>query len=234
MLAFAVQCSPTHASRFAVLAKSLKRFHPDWPVVVYGYDGYAPAVFKCGTATEIPTDRAWIIRDMLSRFERVCFLGADTELFAPLVDAERIASAYDLAICPHMFGQAAQCNADFQLWRRSANTDRILDWYDANIRAYPDEQRCLSRIPFAFPNTLVWHQRTHNVAYYNVREYGLVPKWRTQDGPLVLFHYSAFDPERPERMSRHHHGPDATGPIRWFYQRYARLLKQQVEVTCGG
>lgn len=231
MLAFAVQCSPNYAGRLAILTASVRRFHPDSPLVVYGYDGYGGGgsvdLVARGPSADIANDRAFVIRNMLERFDRVCFLGADTELFGPLAEADALMDSVDFAMCPHVAGQSVQCNADFQLWRGSPVTSRILDWLDANIKAYPDEQRCLSRVPFAFPRAVVWHQRTHNVAYYNVRQYELTEApdgWRTSGGLLKVFHYSAFDPARPEILSRHHRGPAATGDVLRFYRRYADML----------
>ncbi len=231
-LAFAIQCSPGYASHLRVLLDSLHRFHSDALITVYAYDGFRPTdvtVIDAGNTNNNPWDRPWVIADALDRHEKVCFLGADTELFAPLDEAEKLLCDHEFVICPHLIDNKTNVQADFQLWRQPRDGKSLLSWYAAHVREFANEQICLAALVQRF-GCHVWLTKTHNVAYWNAQEYGLNQRegiWRTSDGPLVLAHYSGFEPTKPWRMSRHYHGPDASGDVRRFYERYAALLGTQ-------
>lgn len=233
-LIIAVQCSPSFKNHLRVLTKSIREYQPDSPTVLYSYDGFNPhedfsEIIPRGDAASITMDRGWIINDLLKRYSKICFLGADTELFAPLNEANEMLSTYDFVICPHLIGKSDWSNADFQLWRRTTSSVKIAQWYLENIGNYDSEQRCLSQIPHKFPTATIWNNKTHNVAYYNCREYNLRQdggEWITDGGKVVLAHYSGFLVNQPNRLSMYgHQFGEPTEDILKFYRRYAEQLK---------
>ena len=247
-LAFVVMVDRAYWSRFLVLYASLRKFHPETPILLYSYESL-PETAGC-QVFQVPGGHLWnilnradVLRDAIGRYERIVFLGADTELFGPIRQGILLLDCHDFVAVPHQSAPradgnelaAASCgilNSDFQLWRRSENSLHILNWYRQRIRISCAETRqgvidqlWLGLIPSLFPRCLAWRTSCYNVAYWNVDDYDLrmeCGEWVTVGGPLMLYHYSGF--VGPHILSRYCPVPPS-GSVRVLYERYGRLLK---------
>lgn len=251
MFSFVTMVSQSFLPQFMVLYQSIRKYHPIAPIRVYsGDDIKVPGDVEL---RKIPSnytaERANVIEDALQDYDPVVFLGADTELFAPLTDA--VNNHYDFVIVPHIIcpleeipdvhpneigiWRSGVANSDFQIWRSSKNTRGIVEWYKARLAAHSEidadkgycgDQTWLSMIPILFDNCLMWRTKTHNVAYWNCITYGLRRAkvgWQTDGGPLALFHYSGFS-STPKEMSKYNSRWVATGDVLDFFSEYASRL----------
>jgi GT2 family glycosyltransferase/SAM-dependent methyltransferase/glycosyltransferase involved in cell wall biosynthesis len=106
-------------------------------------------------------------------------------------------------------------NLGFIAVRSSEDTRRFLDWWCARLidlcRVDPAkglmvDQRWIDLVPSLFPGTYVLRDETYNVAYWNLHSRVID---RTGDAytcngrPLTMFHFSGFNPETPEVLSKH-------------------------------
>ena len=168
----------------------------------------------------------WQIRLLLEQSDEVLFLDSDVEIFAPLDDLGELCATYGVVVTPHsvapipldgetptelqiqrsgiyntgFFGFGRK-GADFLDWIcERARRDFILDaaaglWFD---------QRWFDFAPLLF-DAYVSRDRSYNVAYWNLHERSLSGgdgRYLIDDRPLVFFHFSGFDPHRPELLTR--------------------------------
>jgi hypothetical protein len=199
---------------------------------------------------EFASKKARMCLDALEEgHNQVIFCGADTELFAPLPNM----SFFNIGIVPHLcrplpldgnmpsaniFNYAGHCNADFIAMNNTPETKAALEWLDSCCQyackidpcnGCYNEQSWLSLMPCLFNGVVMWRTMTVNVAYWNCYLYNLRKEngvYVTDGGALCLFHYSGFDPAKPEQMSNYQTRYIASGDILELYQSYAtRLLK---------
>ncbi|MGE0639754.1 MAG: hypothetical protein AB7G12_00755 [Thermoanaerobaculia bacterium] len=121
---------------------------------------------------------------------------------------------------------------------------RFLEWWrdhlEGDCRLAPaeglhDDQRWLDLVPGAFEGVGICRDPGVNMAYWNLRERGLVlagDGWRTGDGGVAkLAHFSGFDANRPDVVTRH--DPTITvdnlGVDPRLFREYANWLQQEKE-----
>src|SRR5262249_17502962 len=97
----------------------------------------------------------------------------------------------------------------------SPGIEHLLDWWSERLRrdcrvdpvyGYFVDQRWMDLVPGLMPDYAVVRDPEFNVAYWNLHARGLDHDGQryTVDGrPLAFFHFSGFDPDRPEQLSRH-------------------------------
>lgn len=258
MLTFVTMGDVNYMTRFRVLLKSIRKYNPQSPVVLFTWGDNNVTedveVIHLEEQEKIyAVQRGNMVANCLERHEKIMLIGSDTEFFAPTNEAESILNQYDFAIVPHicqplpnddfspsehMIFAGGLCNADMQLWRRSHNTDKILEWYKERLKnhghknnrteGFNHEQSWLNMIPFFFDNCHIWRTKCYNVAYWNFQLYNMhiengIPV--TDDGRLVLFHYSGFDPNIPEKISVYQNRYSVKGELLQFFQQYAEKIK---------
>ena len=106
-------------------------------------------------------------------------------------------------------------NLGFIAMRRSRSTEGFLEWWRARLRdkcvVSPDQglfvdQRWIDLAPGLFDGVRIVRDPGWNAAYWNLHERpitfdGDVPEIR--GSPLLFFHFSGFDPRRPQVFSKH-------------------------------
>lgn len=196
--------------------------------------------------------RIAVIQRAIERcYQKIVVLDNDMELFAPLDHIFTLLDTNNAVVTPHNLEplpddgrhpsaedivHAGNYNAGFFACRASAATKQWLTWWMKQTTSHPElngaighfaEQGWLRFIGDYLDGVHVLRHAGYNTAYWNVYQRDLRRAgntWTTKDGPLVLFHYSGFDPGNPKGMSRHQNRWVARGEILQFYERYSRIV----------
>jgi hypothetical protein len=179
-------------------------------------------------AKEIATAfKASLLRTLLAEGrESVLFLDPDVLVTAPLDDLWMLSAQHGITLIPHSlapFPEDGRTPTDRPIRRAGIynggylgvgqSARPFLDWWDGRLRLHAIfdraeglfvDQRWLDFVPSYFPH-LILRDPTIDVAYWNLHERVL-----TRDGgaylidgqPLRFFHFSGFDPRRPELLTR--------------------------------
>jgi glycosyltransferase involved in cell wall biosynthesis/GT2 family glycosyltransferase len=198
--------------------------------------------------------KPWLLMHELERHERVVYLDADVLVTAPLQPVVAALERYEIVLTPHLLDpieldgkqpgepditKAGAYNGGFLALRRGEQSDRFLAWWAARLRTGSRvdvaagmfvDQHWLDLVPGIFGAVGLLEDRGCNVAYWNLAERPLSER----DGmlyaaaaPLRFFHFSGFDPCRPQRLSRYGTrakcGADEL--LAGLCERYAALLE---------
>ncbi len=102
---------------------------------------------------------------------------------------------------------------------------QLLDWWSERLatdclvapeRGYFVDQRWMDLAPGLIPRLAILRDEGYNVAYWNLpsREVTRDGERYTVNGrPLRFFHFSGYDPDHPDRLSKHQDRIDLGGPI---------------------
>ena len=106
-------------------------------------------------------------------------------------------------------------NLGFIGLRNTGETRRFLGWWERRLEDgcridVPNglftDQKWIDLVPGLFPGTKILRDQSYNVAFWNLheREVGHGPDgYEINGAPAGFIHISGFDPERPDRLSRH-------------------------------
>jgi hypothetical protein len=156
----------------------------------------------------------------------VVYLDADIDLLGPVDDVGELARASGVALSPHVLDPpprgAYLTEIDYALYGQynsglvavGSSARAFLDWWEARTRwdclfdeprGLHADQRWLDCVPVYFEHAVL-RDAGLNVAAWNLHERPLA----LEDGrptaagvQLRAFHFSGFDPHRPERVSAH-------------------------------
>ena len=116
---------------------------------------------------------------------------------------------------------AGAYNLGFIALRKSDQTKQFLRWWEKRLRdgciADPcrglmTDQKWIDLVPGLYPGTSIFRDETYNVAYWNITSRTIEKAKRFSqnrgqflvDGkPLTFFHFSGFDPESRDTLSRY-------------------------------
>lgn len=159
--------------------------------------------------------------------EAVVYFDPDIEIFAPLDDIAELAREHSIVLTPHMMTPLPPDGLlpdDLMILRAGVynlgfiavgpHSRPFLDWWseklarDCLVDIDHDQfvdQRWIDLVPVLFEHTVV-RNTSCNVAYWNLHERSL--RWtgehyEVDDKPLRFFHFSGFDPKRPDVLSTH-------------------------------
>ena len=199
--------------------------------------------------------KPYLLRYLLNRgFTTAVFLDADilvTDSLQPLIDET---SDHAIAITPHLLAplpgtdrsprelnilQSGTYNGGFVGVSRHASAERFLDWWADRLhthcwhdveQAMHYDQRWLDLVPALFDGVHVVRDAGCNVAYWNLpeRDLRMTPDGaRAGDGPCRFFHFSGFEPEHPDVVTRYSGRltMDDIGAAAALFARYVVLLQ---------
>jgi glycosyltransferase involved in cell wall biosynthesis len=176
--------------------------------------------------------KPWLLSDLLQQYgEPVAYFDPDICFYAPVDELVELAAKHQVVLIPHIAtpfpedGErpdgmhilaAGAYNLGFIALGPGDATDALLKWWSARLRFdcindvrnnYFVDQRWFDLVPGMFPNTALVRDPGMNVAYWNLHERHLRvdddgQRW-IGDAPLRFFHFSGFDPSRPDEVSRH-------------------------------
>jgi hypothetical protein len=198
------------------------------PVDVYASEVY-DALVRGYDITELATAiKPAVLRHLLDRgYDRVIYLDSDIQVFAPLSPVIDPLEFNDIVLTPHIadaapiggrlraelaIARTGVFNLGFIAIANTANARAMLDWWDARLAEFCRndvqsglfvDQRWIDLVPGIFERTHIVRHRGCNVAYWNLPARTLAgdDELRLLTGePLVFFHFSGFDPRRPDRL----------------------------------
>jgi len=234
-----------------VLSNSFRHHHPDIPFFVLIVDGEPDDFAQIGLRDVFQPPhnfslkqravaaKPFLLQHLLDRgFDRCLFIDPDMLVLAPLTALLEHVEQHSVVLTPHLVTPPR----DEQRIAREQNIllsgvynggligisdrppareflkwwgDRVLEECENDVaRGVYYDQRWLDLAPVFFRDVSILRDPAYNVAYWNLPE-------RDLDN-VALFHFSGFDPSKPERMTRY--APELTaGP---FFTRYATLLRE--------
>jgi hypothetical protein len=205
--------------------------------------------------------KPYLLRYLFQRgFEAAVFLDADIlvlDRLDPLVD---VTVRHPIALTPHLLDplegmrsaarelnvlQSGVFNAGFVGVSKSPTARDFLAWWADRMHTHCRhavgdgmhyDQRWLDLVRGFFDDVFVVRDPGCNVAYWNLTERRLAVSQSgvvVDGGPCRFFHFSGFEPERPQRVTRY--WPDLAmdhiGAAAALFERYASLLEEEGHVT---
>jgi hypothetical protein len=108
------------------------------------------------------------------------------------------------------------CNLGFVAFRRSIANTEFIKWWEEKLRyeclidlcnGLFVDQNWMNFLPVFVPNTHIERNPGYNAAYWNLHERVFSKKgdefYVNDDQPLIFFHYSGYDPEKPDVLSKY-------------------------------
>ncbi|MET3126719.1 hypothetical protein ABID42_001821 [Arcicella rosea] len=162
--------------------------------------------------------------------EKLIYLDTDIYLYDSLVGIEKNLDEHDIILTPHItkaiplserwnekqYLNAGLYNAGFIAFKRTENSLKFLDWWQTHLNKYGyldyckgmgADQLCLNFVPVFYEKVLVDYNPSLNIAYWNLQERELNfvdgKYFVNQNTPLVFFHFSGYNPDKPTLISKH-------------------------------
>lgn len=182
----------------------------------------------------------------------VTYLDPDIFVYAPLDEVRRGLSGAPLVLIPHLTrplkGEASPndhtiltsggFNLGFMAARREDQVFALLDWWAEKCRfdcrvdfqnGLFTDQKWMDLAPGLVSDLAILRDPGLDIAYWNLEGRTLShgpDGWRVNGRPLVFFHFSGFDPARPEVLSKHQDRivVPPSSPLAGLLADYARAL----------
>jgi glycosyltransferase involved in cell wall biosynthesis/2-polyprenyl-3-methyl-5-hydroxy-6-metoxy-1,4-benzoquinol methylase len=175
--------------------------------------------------------KPWLLRQLLGDDDHVIYLDPDIQIFGSCEEVADLARTYSMVLTPHNVAPmprdglrptegdiliAGAYNLGFLGLGYGEATDEFLTWWSERLlhdcivdvaRGYFVDQRWIDLVPGMIPGVWVLRDPGYNVAYWNLYSRRLAVNGNggltVNDLPLRFFHYSGYDPDRPDELSRH-------------------------------
>jgi hypothetical protein len=160
----------------------------------------------------------------------VIYFDPDIIVFQPLTELDRALQTHQAVLTPHIITPIDDIlkpnelhhlntgvnNLGFVAFRRSVENTTYIKWWEEKLRyeclidlcnGLFVDQNWMNFLPVFVENVLVERNPGYNAAYWNLHE----RRFSMREGvayvneiyPLVFFHYSGYDPARPEVLSKY-------------------------------
>jgi glycosyltransferase involved in cell wall biosynthesis/SAM-dependent methyltransferase len=175
--------------------------------------------------------KPWLLRQLLADDDHVVYLDPDIQIFGSCAEVAELARTHSMVLTPHNVAPmprdglrptegdiliAGAYNLGFLGLGRGEATDEFLGWWSERLlhdcivdvaRGYFVDQRWIDLVPGMIPGVWVLRDPGYNVAYWNLSSRRLAVNGNggltVNDVPLRFFHFSGYDPDRPDELSRH-------------------------------
>lgn len=175
--------------------------------------------------------KPWLLRHLMREVSGpVTYLDPDIQVFDTLKPLEQLAQAHGLVLIPHNSEPipvderrprqidimiAGVYNLGYLSLAPGEEVDHLLDWWEDRLRrdcrvdpvyGYFVDQRWFDLAPGFVSDFAVLREPQYNVAYWNLHSRTLArdgESYTVDAQPLAFFHFSGFDPDEPEVLSRH-------------------------------
>ncbi len=196
-----------------------------------------------------------ILRHVLRTEARAVYLDSDIRLYHPL--AQALVPA-DILLSPHSsvplpedgcrpnnrdFIECGSYNAGFVAVRASPAAEAFLAWWGHVLQAgclyeHCADQPWLNLVPLYFPEVTLLRHPGCNLAYWNLHARHLSESsegLRSNGQPLIFVHFSGYDPDRPEQLSRFQNrfALDSQPLLRRLCDEYQRALRTAPAIPQG-
>jgi len=167
---------------------------------------------------------------LLEREEAVVYLDPDILVMRPFVELGQVLRSTSIVLTPHVLRPippdglrpneqdmliSGAYNLGFLGLARSADTDELLGWWEERLRdgcridvpsGLFTDQKWIDLVPGLFASATILRDDTYNVAFWNLHERTIErrgPIFLANGRPITFFHFSGFDPQRPDVLSKH-------------------------------
>jgi hypothetical protein len=162
--------------------------------------------------------------------ETVIYLDPDILIYNSFTTLEEELKHSDIIVIPHFttpieddkfqqeenFLNSGLYNLGFIAIKKSEEGSKMVSWWAKRLmnKAYINfekglftDQIWINFIPLFFKNVKIFHDKGYNVAYWNLHERYLINRneiiFGDQIYPLVFYHFSGFDPLKPQILSKY-------------------------------
>jgi glycosyltransferase involved in cell wall biosynthesis len=163
-------------------------------------------------------------------YDAALYFDPDIEIFRSLTEVvEKLQTGTSFVLTPHLCApneaeeepndltimRAGVYNLGFLGVARGLESLSIIDWWARRLRfqcinsqeqGIFVDQKFMDLVPGFASNAFISRDTTLNVAYWNLHQRSLAhvaDGWTVDGKELTFFHYSGFDPLRPDRLSKH-------------------------------
>jgi hypothetical protein len=191
--------------------------------------------------------KPYLLRFLLNRgYAGAAFLDADILVLDSLDHLLQSTAAHSVALTPHLVGplegpdrvarelNILRCgvyNGGFIGVSSTASGRRFLEWWSDRLSkhcrhdvagGFHYDQRWLDLVPSLFDDVYIERNAAYNVAYWNLPE-------RDGVSDVRFFHFSGFEPEHPETVTRYSQrlGKSAIGRAAALFNLYPSLLERE-------
>jgi glycosyltransferase involved in cell wall biosynthesis len=174
--------------------------------------------------------KPWLLRRLLRSSDHVIYLDPDIRVYAPFDEVADLARAHGMVLTPHNVAAmprdghkpsetdiliAGAYNLGFIALGARPESEEFIDWWSERLledcivdpdRGFFVDQRWIDLVPGMVPDVHFLRDPGYNVAYWNLatRDVRHEPGGYTVNGrPLRFFHFSGYDPERADLLSKH-------------------------------
>jgi len=195
--------------------------------------------------------KPWLLAHLLEEgAPSITYLDPDIRIYSSLEALDGLARSHGVVVTPHnteplpddgkrpnqidillagvynlgyvSLGAGEETNALMRWWRQRLLTDCRVD----PLNGYFVDQRWFDLAPGLVSDHVIMREPQYNVAYWNLHSRHLADDGTgyTVDGlPLAFFHFSGFDPQKPELLSRHQSrvSVSADTPLKRICDEYA-------------
>ncbi len=176
--------------------------------------------------------KPWLLRTLLARpgVDSVSYLDPDIQVFSSLIKIEEEAKAHGIVLTPHFNKPlprdgrqpaeediliAGSYNLGFIGLGAGNTADELLDWWSERLEkdcvndpanGHFVDQRWIDLAPSFWPDLFLLHETNYNIAYWNLPTRTLEidgDGYKVDGEPLRFFHFSGYDPRRPDDLSKH-------------------------------
>jgi len=176
--------------------------------------------------------KPWFLRHLLERpdVDSVMYLDPDIQIFESIEEIDQRARRHNVVLTPHFTAPlprdnlkpaeediliAGTYNLGFIALGASETAHQLLDWWSERLETHclnnPEEghfvdQRWIDLAPGLWPGIDVLRDPGFNVAYWNLPTRRFEQNgsgYQVDGGPLRFFHFSGYNPLRPDLLSKH-------------------------------
>jgi hypothetical protein len=162
--------------------------------------------------------------------QNVIYFDPDIIVYQPLTGLLNSLKNYEAVLTPHINTPIEDrqtpnelhhlntgiCNLGFVAFRRSAVNTAFINWWEEKLRyeclidlcnGLFVDQNWMNFLPVFVPNTHIERNPGYNAAYWNLHERTFSEHenvfYVNDNNPLIFFHYSGYDPEKPAVLSKY-------------------------------
>ena len=199
--------------------------------------------------------KPWALQHLLDAgHEQVIYIDPDICLYRPLSEVTGLlGEGANVVLTPHLLAplsddcrpteldirRAGTYNLGFCAVRNTPHTHAYLVWWQDKLRhdcvvavdkGIFVDQSWMDLVPGLFENVAILRHPGYNVAYWNLAERTVAESdglFTVNGQPLAFFHFSGFNPERPEGVSKHQNRftfENLGATSRRLFEGYARAV----------
>lgn len=176
--------------------------------------------------------KSFFVKWALDQFRpaHVLYLDADMLVYDSFLPIENMLKDFSILITPHITRpfpvdayrprendilKTGMFNAGFFAVKNDVTGNSLIDWWKARMvdqgyerpkDGYNADQNWLNFVPLYFDNVKVVNYPGLDVAYWNFHERAVTKrgdKFFVNNVPLLLFHYSGYSVQHPDKIARH-------------------------------